>query len=73
MSTNETSPPELFTREFTQNPYPVYEKLRQNDPIHRVLFPHGDFGWIISRYEDAVEVLKDNRFSKDVVKRYGAD
>ncbi|MFS0855984.1 MULTISPECIES: cytochrome P450 family protein [Paenibacillus] len=73
MSTNETSQSELFTREFTQNPYPVYEKLRQNDPIHRVLFPHGDFGWIISRYEDAVEVLKDNRFSKDVVKRYGPD
>ncbi|MFJ2043298.1 MULTISPECIES: cytochrome P450 [unclassified Paenibacillus] len=73
MSTNETSQPEFFTREFTQNPYPVYEKLRQNDPIYRILFPHGDFGWIISRYEDAVEVLKDNRFSKDVVKRYGPD
>lgn len=73
MSTNETSQPEFFTREFTQNPYPVYEKLRQNDPIYRILFPQGDFGWIISRYEDAVEVLKDNRFSKDVVKRYGPD
>ncbi|SHN58908.1 Cytochrome P450 [Paenibacillus sp. ov031] len=73
MSTNETSQSELFTQEFTQNPYPVYEKLRQNDPIYRILFPHGDFGWIISRYEDAVEVLKDNRFSKDVVKRYGPD
>ncbi|MDN8588883.1 cytochrome P450 [Paenibacillus sp. 11B] len=70
---NDTSQPEFFTREFTQNPYPVYKKLRQNDPIHRVLFPHGDFGWIITRYEDAVEVLKDNRFSKDVIKRYGPD
>lgn len=73
MSTNETSQTGFFSREFTQNPYPVYEKLRQNDPIHRVLFPHGDFGWIITRYEDAVEVLKDNRFSKDVIKRYGPD
>lgn len=73
MSTNETSQTEFFSRDFTQNPYPVYEKLRQNDPIHRVLFPHGDFGWIITRYEDAVEVLKDNRFSKDVIKRYGPD
>lgn len=73
MNTNETSQPEFFTREFTQNPYPVYEKLRQNDPIYRVMFPQGEFGWIISRYEDAVEVLKDNRFSKDVIKRYGPD
>ncbi|WP_042163701.1 cytochrome P450 family protein [Paenibacillus gorillae] len=73
MSTNETSLSELFTKEFTQNPYPVYEKLRANIPIFKVLFPNGEFGWMINRYEDAVEVLKDNRFSKDIVKLHGPD
>ncbi|MEC0125463.1 cytochrome P450 family protein [Paenibacillus pabuli] len=73
MSTNETSQSEFFTKEFTQNPYPVYQNLRESDPVFRVMFPHGEFGWIITRYEDAVEVLKDNRFSKDIVKRYGSD
>lgn len=63
----------LFTAAFTNNPYPVYEKLRKDEPVFKVMFPHGEFGWMISRYEDAVQVLKDPRFSKDMVKRYGAD
>lgn len=73
MNTNETSQTAFFTKEFTQNPYPVYEKLRETDPVFKVMFPHGEFGWIITRYEDAVEVLKDQRFSKDVAKRYGPE
>ncbi|WP_336758404.1 cytochrome P450 family protein [Paenibacillus sp. USHLN196] len=71
--TNETSTSAFFTAEFTRNPYPVYEKLRKEDPVFRVMFPHGEFGWIITRYEDAVQVLKDQRFSKDMVRRYGPD
>lgn len=63
----------FFTAAFTQNPYPVYEKLRKDDPVFKVMFPQGEFGWIISRYEDAVQVLKDSRFSKDMIKRYGAE
>jgi len=70
---NESSKPAFFTKEFTQNPYPVYEKLRKEEPVFRVMFPHGEFGWIITRYEDAVQILKDPRFSKDMVRRYGAD
>ena len=73
MNTNETSQTAFFTKEFTQNPYPVYAKLRESDPVFKVMFPHGEFGWIITRYEDAVEVLKDQRFSKDVAKRYGPE
>ncbi|MCL6661977.1 cytochrome P450 family protein [Paenibacillus polymyxa] len=70
---NESSKPAFFTKEFTHNPYPVYEKLRKDEPVFRVMFPHGEFGWIITRYEDAVQILKDPRFSKDMVRRYGAD
>ncbi|SDC53084.1 Cytochrome P450 [Paenibacillus sp. CF095] len=70
---NESSKPAFFTKEFTHNPYPVYEKLRKDEPVFRVMFPHGEFGWIITRYEDAVQILKDTRFSKDMVRRYGAD
>lgn len=61
----------LFTKEFTHNPYPVYEKLRQSDPILNLQFPDGRFGWLISDYEQAVEALKDGRFSKDVAKAMG--
>lgn len=70
---NESSRPAFFTKEFTHNPYPVYEKLRKEEPVFRVMFPQGEFGWIITRYEDAVQILKDPRFSKDMVRRYGPD
>ncbi|MEK4527087.1 cytochrome P450 [Paenibacillus sp. BGI2013] len=70
---NESSKPAFFTKEFTHNPYPVYEMLRKEEPVFRLMFPHGEFGWIITRYEDAVRILKDPRFSKDMVRRYGAD
>ncbi|MBD8836829.1 cytochrome P450 [Paenibacillus sp. CFBP 13594] len=70
---NESSKSGIFTKEFSHNPYPVYEKLRKDQPVFRVMFPQGEFGWMITRYEDAVQILKDPRFSKDMVRRYGAD
>ncbi|MBT2763553.1 cytochrome P450 [Paenibacillus sp. ISL-20] len=70
---NESLKNALFTKEFTHNPYPVYEKLRQSDPILNLQFPDGRFGWLISNYEEAVEALKDNRFSKDVAKAMGQE
>lgn len=61
----------LFTDQFTQNPYPVYAELREGDPIHAVRFPDGQKGWMVTRYKDAEEVLKDSRFIKDMSKIYG--
>lgn len=70
---NESLKNVLFTKEFTHNPYPVYEKLRQSDPILNLQFPDGRFGWLISNYEQAVEALKDGQFSKDVAKAMGQE
>lgn len=70
---NESLKNVLFTKEFTHNPYPVYEKLRQSDPILNLQFPDGRFGWLISNYEQAVEALKDGRFSKDIAKAMGQE
>jgi cytochrome P450 len=61
----------LFTESFTQNPYPVYRKLRAEDPLHAVRFPDGQQGWMVTRFADAEEVLKDPRFIKDMSKIYG--
>ncbi|RXZ77404.1 cytochrome P450 [Paenibacillaceae bacterium] len=68
MQTNETPKNTLFTEEFSYNPYPVYEKLRKSDPILKLMFPDGNYGWLISSYDDAVTVLKDPRFVKDKTK-----
>ncbi|HEY4390851.1 MAG TPA: cytochrome P450 [Paenibacillus sp.] len=63
----------FFTNAFTQNPYPTYSQLREGDPVYRMKFPDGQNGWMITRYEDGVEVLKDPRFIKDFTKLSGAD
>ncbi|MDQ0201171.1 cytochrome P450 family protein [Neobacillus ginsengisoli] len=61
----------LFSNEFTSNPYPAYARLRETEPVYKMLFPDGQEGWLITRYNDAVEVLMDPRFIKDISKLYG--
>ncbi|ETP68320.1 cytochrome P450 family protein [Planococcus glaciei] len=71
MNTFNSGEAELFTEKFIQNPYPAYAKLREMDPVHQVRFPDGQKGWLITDYEDAAAVLKDQRFIKDYSKLFG--
>jgi hypothetical protein len=50
-----------FDPEFHANPYPLFDRLRQEDPIHKSIFGT----WIITRYADAETILKDKRFQVD--------
>jgi pimeloyl-[acyl-carrier protein] synthase len=53
----------LFRRldpETLADPYPLYQRLRQEDPVHWDPFLHA---WVITRYDDVVNVLL--RFSAD--------
>lgn len=68
MNTNDNLKRTLFTKEFTPNPYPVYAKLREEEPVAQVLLPDGQYAWIITRYEDALEALKNQKFIKDFTK-----
>jgi cytochrome P450 len=52
----------LFGPEMLADPYPVYGWLRETDPVHW----HEPFAaWILTRYDDMVAVLQDNRFSAE--------
>ena len=43
------------------NPYPTYAELRKHSPIAKThQFPMGDM-WLITRYDDVVSLLKDDR------------
>jgi cytochrome P450 len=57
--------------EFIRNPYPHYERLRTEDPMH--VTPFGAF--VASRHAEASLVLRDKRFGKDyagrTMRRYG--
>ena len=62
-----SQPPQvdLFDPAFTVNPYPTYARLRSTAPVHRAALPDGRGVWLITRYDDVLAVLKDERFVKD--------
>ncbi|WP_315792572.1 cytochrome P450 [Paenibacillus sp. BIC5C1] len=53
---------DFMDQSFIQQPFPVYEKLRAEEPVHRLLLPSGHAAWMVTRYEDAVKILQDSRF-----------
>lgn len=50
----------LLDPEVLANPYPLYKRLRDEDPVHWDPFLHA---WVVTRYDDVVRVLRD--FSAD--------
>ncbi|NMO97846.1 cytochrome P450 family protein [Paenibacillus lemnae] len=63
----------LFSKPFTENPYPAYTSLRESEPVVKLRFPDGQNGWLVTRYEDGLTVLKNPVFIKDMKKVYGSD
>ncbi|MCK9925470.1 cytochrome P450 [Frankia sp. AgPm24] len=53
-----------FGAEFRCDPYPMYRQLREQRPVHRTLGM-----WVLSRYADVREVLRDRTFSAGVIPR----
>ncbi len=60
-----TIPTQFSEPMFRADPYPVYAALRQNAPVVSMKSPFGTNSWLITRYEDVVNGLKDSRFSSD--------
>ncbi|MEU8271269.1 cytochrome P450 [Sphaerisporangium sp. NPDC049002] len=55
-----------FTEPYFQNPYPTYEWLRDNHPVHPVTVPGTDVRvWLVSRYDDVRAAFTDERISND--------
>jgi cytochrome P450 PksS len=47
------------------DPFPFYARLRAEAPVFRVTLPDRQTAWLVTRYDDVVAVLKDERFAKD--------
>src|SRR5580698_8114514 len=45
-----------------QNPYPYYERLRAEDPVH---FDEGIRTWLVTRYEDILTVARNTEVFSD--------
>ncbi len=50
---------------FKADPFPFYAQLRAAAPVFPVTLPSKQRAWLITRYEDVLSVLKDERFAKD--------
>ena len=57
--------PDLASPAFKANPYPFYARLRAEAPVWRVTLRDRRTAWLVTRYEDAARVLKDDTFAKD--------
>ena len=56
----------LFSSNFKASAFPVYAAMREQGPVRRVDLPNGDAIWLVTRYREAVELLKDDeRFGND--------
>jgi len=56
---------DVASPEFKANPYNFYAQLRAHAPVHRMESLKGEPGWLITRYDDVVMVLTDERFVKN--------
>jgi pimeloyl-[acyl-carrier protein] synthase len=51
---------DLFAPEIIANPYPLYKRIREEDPVHY----EASLGyWILTRYQDVEAALRDERLS----------
>lgn len=47
------------------DPFPLYARLRRSAAACRVALPFRQTAWLVTRYDDVVTVLTDERFTKD--------
>ena len=59
---------DLTSREFRAAPYPFYARWRAETPVVRTTLGDKQIAWIVTRYDDVLTVLKDDRFGKDKTK-----
>ncbi|MBT2418843.1 cytochrome P450 [Streptomyces sp. ISL-22] len=58
-----------FGEGFRENPHPVYTRLRERGPVHRVRLPDWQSEvWLVVGHEEARAALADQRLSKDGAK-----
>jgi cytochrome P450 len=58
-------PPDFTSPASRANPFPLYARLRQDAPVHKVTWADGKPAWLIVRYADVASALKDPRFGKN--------
>lgn len=68
-TTTEMPSHNLLTPEARANPYPVFERLRREDPVH---WSEMLQVWILTRYDDVMAALRNPALSSDRLKQFAA-
>lgn len=55
---------DITSPQFKANPFPFYARLRAEAPVFPVIV-RKQRAWLVTRYDDVVNVLKDDRFAKN--------
>ena len=50
---------DFFSDETRDNPFPMFDRLRENDPLYETNFGY----WYVTRYDDVVTLLRDTRLT----------
>ncbi len=62
-SLEQVTPPGM---DYHADPYPLYARLREQGPVHRVTAPDGTGVWLVVGHEEVRAALTDPRLSNDV-------
>lgn len=68
--------PEKFydLRSSIHNLHPILAQMRQETPVYKIThLEFGTYPWVLTRYDDCVNLLKDERFTKDMLRRPGIE
>jgi cytochrome P450 len=57
----------IASSQFKANPFPFYARLRSEAPVYRTILPDKRNAWLITRYQDVLAILKDERVGKDKI------
>ncbi len=55
-------PYNLLAPESLSNPYPLYKRMRETDPVY---YSETNHFWVLTRYSDVEDALRDDRLSAD--------
>ncbi|GCE31875.1 polyketide biosynthesis cytochrome P450 PksS [Dictyobacter alpinus] len=58
-------PVDITSAQFKADPFPFYAQLRAEAPVFPIMLPSKQRAWLVTRYDDVVNVLKDERFAKN--------
>jgi cytochrome P450 PksS len=54
--------------EFWANPYDHYTRWREDAPVYRAALSRNRWAWMVTRYDDVVALMKDERFAKEIAR-----